>query len=151
MSDTLAGVSVVELAYHRAAWARAAVPNSPLRLFDFESVADGVYLAQARSQAMINSNSVIFVGTKDVVVVDAHSKPPAAASLIQQLKREITEKPVRYVINTHLRWNHTQEPRLPLVRRKNRLHRRRPLASMGPGTIDGIGRDQGEHPHSGHL
>jgi glyoxylase-like metal-dependent hydrolase (beta-lactamase superfamily II) len=57
---------------------------------------------------MINSNSAIFVGSKDVVVVDSHSKPSAAASLIRQIKREITEKPVRYVINSHFHWDHTQ-------------------------------------------
>jgi glyoxylase-like metal-dependent hydrolase (beta-lactamase superfamily II) len=57
---------------------------------------------------MINCNAAIFVRSKDVVVVDAHSKPSAAASLIGQIKREITAKPVRYVINTHFHWDHTQ-------------------------------------------
>jgi cyclase len=108
MGGALAGVSLMELAYHRAAWARAAVPNSDIKLFDFEKVADGVSLAQARPQSMINANSAIFVGSKDVVVVDSHSKPSAAASLIRQIKSEITEKPVRYVINSHFHWDHTQ-------------------------------------------
>jgi hypothetical protein len=57
---------------------------------------------------MINCNAAIFVRSQDVVVVDAHSKPSAAASLIGQIKREITTKPVRYVINTHFHWDHTQ-------------------------------------------
>lgn len=108
MGGALAGVSLIELAYHRAAWARAALPDSSARLFDLEKVADGVYLAQARPQTMINANSAIFVGSKDVVVVDSHSKPSAAASLIRQIKSEITEKPVRYVINSHFHWDHTQ-------------------------------------------
>ena len=108
MGGALAGVSVIELAYHRAAWARAALPDVGPNLFDLEKVAEGVYLAQARPQTMINSNSAIFVGSKDVVVVDSHSKPSAAASLIRQIKREITEKPVRYVINSHFHWDHTQ-------------------------------------------
>jgi cyclase len=108
MGGALAGVSVIELAYHRAAWARAALPDSDVKLFDFEKVADGIYMAQARPQSMINSNSAIFVGSKDVVVVDSHSKPSAAASLVRQIKREITEKPVRYVVNSHFHWDHTQ-------------------------------------------
>lgn len=104
----LAGASILELAYHRAAWARAAGPDTGPKLFDIEKVADGIYFAQARPQAMTNCNASIYVGAKEVVVVDAHSKPSAAASLIAQIKREITEKPVRYVINTHFHWDHTQ-------------------------------------------
>jgi cyclase len=108
MRGALAGVSLVELAYHRAAWARAALPSAGPRLFKIEKVAGGVYLARARPQAMINSNAAIFVGSEDVVVVDAHSKPSAATSLIRQVNREITQKPIRYVINTHFHWDHTQ-------------------------------------------
>jgi cyclase len=107
INGTLAGASILELAYHRAAWARAA-PVSHSKLFDIEKAAEGIYFAQARPQAMINCNASIFVGAKEVVVVDAHSKPSAATSLIGQIKREITEKPVRYVINTHFHWDHTQ-------------------------------------------
>jgi cyclase len=108
MGGALAGASILELAHHRAAWARAAAPNSDSNLFDIQKVANGIYFAHARPQAMINCNAAIFVRSKDVVVVDAHSKPSAAASLIGQIKREITAKPVRYVINTHFHWDHTQ-------------------------------------------
>ena len=104
----MAGASILELAYHRAAWARAAAAASEAGLFDLQKVADGVYFAHARPQAITNCNAAIFVRSKDVVVVDAHSKPSAAASLIRQIKRDITGKPVRYVINTHFHWDHTQ-------------------------------------------
>jgi cyclase len=104
----LAGASILELAYHRAAWARAAAPSSAPALFDIQKVGNGVYFAFARPQAEINCNAAIFVRSKDVVVVDTHSKPSAAAGLIGQLKREVTPKPVRYVINTHFHWDHTQ-------------------------------------------
>ena len=107
MGSALAGASAVELAWHRA-WARAAGPAGDGKLFDLEKAADGVYFAKARPQAMINCNGAVFVRSKDVVVVDAHSKPSAAASLIAQIKRELTDKPVRYVINTHFHWDHTQ-------------------------------------------
>ena len=107
MGGALAGASILELAYHRAAWARAA-GDSTFKLFDIEKVAEGIYFAQARPQAKINCNAAIFVGAKEVVVVDAHSKPSAATALIGQIKREITEKPVRYVVNTHFHWDHTQ-------------------------------------------
>src|ERR1700733_15365665 len=108
MGGALAGASILELAYHRAAWARASAPTSDTNLFDLQKVANGVYFARAHPQAMLNCNAAIFVRSKDVVVVDAHSKPSAAASLIAQIKRALTPKPVRYVINTHFHWDHTQ-------------------------------------------
>jgi cyclase len=107
MGGALAGGSILELGFHRAAWARASSIFIP-DLFEIQKVAAGVYIAQARAQAEINSNAAIFVGSKDVVVVDAHSKPSAASSLIRQIKQQITDKPVRYVINTHFHWDHTQ-------------------------------------------
>jgi len=108
MGTALAGASVMELAWHRAAWARAAGPEGDAKLFDLEKAADGVYFAKARPQAMINCNGAVFVRSKDVVVVDAHSKPSAAAALVAQIRREVTDKPVRYVINTHFHWDHSQ-------------------------------------------
>jgi cyclase len=108
MGGALAGASILELAYHRAAWARAAAPSADPYLFNIHKVANGIYFAQARPQALINSNAAIFVRANDVVVVDSHSKPSASASLISQMKQEVTTKPVRYVINTHFHWDHTQ-------------------------------------------
>jgi glyoxylase-like metal-dependent hydrolase (beta-lactamase superfamily II) len=108
MGTTLAGASMMELAWHRAAWARSAAHGGDLRLFDLEKAADDVFFAHAKPQTVINCNAAVFVRSKDVVVVDAHSKPSAAASLIRQIRSEVTDKPVRYVINTHFHWDHTQ-------------------------------------------
>src|SRR4051812_30493845 len=108
MGGALAGASVMEMAWHRAAWARAAGSAPDEKLFDLQKAADRVYFAKARPQAMINCNGAIFVRSKDVVVVDAHSKPSAAAALVAQIKREVTDKPVRYVVNTHFHWDHMQ-------------------------------------------
>ena len=107
MGGALAGASALELAWHRAAWARAAAPTDS-KLFDLQKAADGVYFARARAQAVINCNGAVFVRSKDVIVVDAHSKPSAAASMIAQIRSEVTDKPVRYVINTHFHWDHMQ-------------------------------------------
>ena len=56
----------------------------------------------------LTSNAAIFVNSSDVLVVDTHSKPSAAASLIAQITKEVTSKPVRYVVNSHFHWDHTQ-------------------------------------------
>jgi glyoxylase-like metal-dependent hydrolase (beta-lactamase superfamily II) len=42
-----------------------------------------------------------------VLVVDTHSKPSAARGLIAQIK-QLTDKPVKYVVNTHFHWDHYQ-------------------------------------------
>lgn len=104
----LAGASIIEEAFLRATWARAQSPGANANLFRIEKVADGVYAALARPQVLTNCNAAIFVNAQDVLVVDAHSKPSAAASLIAQMKKEVTTKPVRYLVNSHFHWDHSQ-------------------------------------------
>jgi len=104
----LAGASIIEEAFLRATWARAQAPGASTSLFKIEKVADGVYAALARPQVLTNCNAAIFVNSRDVLVVDAHSKPSAAAALIAQIKKDVTTKPVRYLVNSHFHWDHTQ-------------------------------------------
>src|SRR6202790_5698712 len=104
----LAGASVIEAAFLRATWTRAQAPGASTNLFAIEKVADGVYAALARPQVLTNCNAAIFVNSQDVLVVDAHSKPSAASALIAQIRKEVTTKPVRYLVNTHFHWDHTQ-------------------------------------------
>jgi glyoxylase-like metal-dependent hydrolase (beta-lactamase superfamily II) len=108
MHTSLAGASILELGVFRAAVARAQAPEVTERLFDIQKVADGVFFALAHPQALTNCNAAIFVNSQDVLVVDAHSKPSAAAALIAQIKKEVTTKPVRYLVNTHFHWDHSQ-------------------------------------------
>src|SRR4029077_15506262 len=95
----------------RAGWARAQSQTASANLFTIEKVADGVFAALAKPQVLTNSNAAIFVLSRDVLVVDAHSKPSAAASLLAQIKKEVTDKPVRYLVNSHFHWDHTQGDR----------------------------------------
>ena len=104
----LAGATIFEEGFLRAGWARAQSQTASGDLFTIEKVAEGVYAALARPQVLTNSNAAIFVLDRDVLVVDAHSKPSAAASLLSQIRREVTEKPVRYLVNSHFHWDHTQ-------------------------------------------
>jgi len=53
MGGALAGASILELAWHRAAWASAAAPSSEPNLFDIQKVANGIYFARAHPQAML--------------------------------------------------------------------------------------------------
>jgi cyclase len=76
-------------------------------IFDIKPMADGVYAAIAKPQYKINCNAAIILLGDSVLVVDTHSKPSAARALIEQIKK-LTDKPVRYVVNTHFHWDHYQ-------------------------------------------
>jgi glyoxylase-like metal-dependent hydrolase (beta-lactamase superfamily II) len=76
-------------------------------LFDLRPVADGVYAAVARPATPINCNAAVVVYDEGVLVVDTHSRPSSARQLIAQI-RSVTDKPVRYAVNTHFHWDHAQ-------------------------------------------
>ncbi|MBI4013203.1 MAG: MBL fold metallo-hydrolase [Candidatus Rokubacteria bacterium] len=76
-------------------------------LFEFRKVADGVHVAVATPAYKVNSNTAIIETDDGVLVVDSHSKPSAARAVVRQL-RDLTPKPVRYVVNTHFHWDHWQ-------------------------------------------
>ncbi len=105
---SVAGASILDLASRRAAWAQAMSAGAPTDLFEIQNITDGVYFAFARPQAVANCNAAIFVNSADVLIVDAHSKPSAAAALIAQIKQQVTTKPVRYLVDTHFHWDHSQ-------------------------------------------
>jgi cyclase len=83
----------------------AALPDEPL--FDLKKVADGVYAALARPRTPINCNAAVVVYDEGVLVVDTHSRPSSARALIEQIKT-VTDKPVRYAVDTHFHWDHAQ-------------------------------------------
>ena len=107
-SRTLGGVRLGHRSFEEAFLCATWAPGASTNLFRIEKTAVGVYAALARQQALTNCNAAIFVNSQDVLVVDAHSKPSAAAALIAQIRKEVTTKPVRYLVNSHFHWDHTQ-------------------------------------------
>jgi glyoxylase-like metal-dependent hydrolase (beta-lactamase superfamily II) len=55
----------------------------------------------------VNCNTALIETDDGVLVVDSHSKPSAARAVIERL-RDVTPKPVRYLVNTHYHWDHWQ-------------------------------------------
>ena len=55
---------------------------------------------------MLNCNAAVIVNRDHVLVVDTHSKPSAAKALIKQIRDEVTNLPVRYVVDSHLHGDH---------------------------------------------
>ncbi|HEY4613721.1 MAG TPA: MBL fold metallo-hydrolase [Bacteroidota bacterium] len=73
--------------------------------FDVVKVADGVYGAIGKPGIL--SNGAFIVTDRGVIVVDTHLRPSWAKDLIMAI-RQITDKPVRYVINSHWHGDHVQ-------------------------------------------
>jgi cyclase len=100
--------ALLEQSVFRATQARAQASTNLPSLFDIQKIANGVYAAIANPAAVLNCNAAIFENSDDLLVVDTHSKPSAVTALVAQLRREVTQKPVRYIVNSHFHWDHSQ-------------------------------------------
>jgi cyclase len=81
-------------------------PVTKGKAFNFEKVSDGIYYATASGAMITGSNDVVIVNDDDVMLVDAGVTPAVARALVQDVKL-LTDKPVRWVVNTHFHYDHT--------------------------------------------
>jgi glyoxylase-like metal-dependent hydrolase (beta-lactamase superfamily II) len=86
--------------------AQGPAPAVTGKAYKFETVASGVYYATSTGSMVTGSNNVAVVGDRDVLVVDTGTSPAAARAFINDLKL-VTTKPIRYVVNTHFHYDHT--------------------------------------------
>ncbi|HEX7828907.1 MAG TPA: MBL fold metallo-hydrolase, partial [Thermoanaerobaculia bacterium] len=75
--------------------------------FVIEKVADGVYVSKRTETPglIFDSNSVFIINDSDVFVVDTNFTLASARANIAELKK-LTNKPVRYIVNTHWHDDH---------------------------------------------
>ena len=71
----------------------------------FQKVADGIYYATSSGTMNVGANSPIIVNADEAIVIDSEITPAAARALVADVKA-ITNKPVRYVIDTHYHYDH---------------------------------------------
>jgi len=76
-------------------------PVTQGKTYKFEKIADGVYYASGG----VGSNNVVVVNDNDVLIVDTGTTPQAARNFLADIKT-LTNKPVRYVVNTHFHYDH---------------------------------------------
>lgn len=84
------------------AGAQSPYPVVQGKTYKFEKVGDGVYYATGG----LGGNHPIIVNDNDVVLVDDGTTPATARDLLADMKL-ITTKPIRYVVNTHFHYDHT--------------------------------------------
>lgn len=70
-------------------------------------VADGIYLFTTTPYADVGfcGNVTAIVGDDAVLVFDSGATPRTAETIIAEL-RKLTDKPVRYLVNSHWHWDH---------------------------------------------
>jgi cyclase len=76
------------------------------KVYSFEKIADGVYYTTSDGPFNVGGNHAVIVGDRNVLLVDAGTTTAAARALLEDIKL-ITDKPVRWVINTHFHYDHT--------------------------------------------
>jgi len=70
-------------------------------------VAEGVYLFTTTPYADVglSGNSVAIISNDGVLVFDSDATPETAATVLAEI-RKLTDKPVRYLVNSHWHWDH---------------------------------------------
>jgi cyclase len=71
----------------------------------FQKVADGIYYATSSGTMNVGANSPIILTDSEAIVIDSEITPAAARALVSDLKA-ITDKPVKYVIDSHYHYDH---------------------------------------------
>ncbi len=74
----------------------------------FEKIAEGVYTIRHKDapDTFPQGNTTVIIGEREVLVVDSCYLPSSAREDIVQI-RQWTNKPVRYLVNTHWHFDHT--------------------------------------------
>ena len=71
----------------------------------FEEVAEGVFFVSGTGAMVTRSNAMVVVTEEGVLVVDSHITPAAGRALIEGIS-QITDKPIRTLVNTHFHYDH---------------------------------------------
>lgn len=85
----------------------AALPMNPAPAEErsVSKIADGVFVIRHKEVPFEGGNTTVIIGEKSVMVVDSCGRPSATKYDLERI-RELTPKPVRYLLNTHWHSDH---------------------------------------------
>ncbi len=85
------------------ALADAQISEPPTRV----QVAEGIYvfMTPPYGEVGLDGNSVVILSNDGVLVFDTNGTPAAAEVVLAEI-RKLTDKPVKYVVNSHWHWDH---------------------------------------------
>ena len=92
--------AVLVAAVHASAQTSAGVAHR------FIKVAENVYAAVGNGTIQTQDTVAVVINRDDVLIVDTNITPEATRRLVSDIKT-LTDKPVRYVVNTHWHYDHT--------------------------------------------
>lgn len=95
------------LAFFAAAASFAQPAGDVTSSYETVKVADGIwaFIAPEAKSALVSGNSIAIIGDDGVLVVDTGMIPSLTRRMIAEIRQK-TDKPVRYVVNTHWHWDH---------------------------------------------
>ena len=84
----------------------AAAQGTPPLAHRVIKIADGVYAALGNGTIQTQDTVAVIINRDDVLLVDTNITPEATRRLVNDIKT-LTDKPIRYVVNTHWHYDHT--------------------------------------------
>ena len=71
-----------------------------------QKIADGLYLFTTTPYGVgLSGNSVAILSSDAVLVFDTNGLPETASAILEEI-RDLTNEPVKYVVNSHWHWDH---------------------------------------------
>ncbi len=71
----------------------------------FEKVMDGIYYATSTGVMNVGANSPVILTDTEALIVDSSITPAAARAMVADLKA-VTNKPIRFVVDSHYHYDH---------------------------------------------
>ena len=71
----------------------------------FEKVIDGIYYATSTGTMNVGANSPVIITDTEALIIDSSITPASARAMVADLKA-ITDKPIKFVVDSHYHYDH---------------------------------------------